>query len=224
MDKNKILSKVVLYATGKTKEARLRLSGYKNFFRWQVWIYDIDYSKGDKRDKPKLAANLPINRQTMEIIVDRLFAINDIKEETHTAIESYSSVWVNDKPTDEKKLNGRIYIGRKKDSDGNLINYIRVISGPDNKSFVFKLEPSPFVRILINGKEANPQEASELSTIGYARTLDKILGIFPELMDDEEASDVREDTTIPVRDTKDKTDEIVENVVTEGGDDLEFEI
>ena len=87
--------------------------------------------------------------------------------------------------TRDTKLSGYIVLGRK-DFEGEIINYFGV-EDAGGKKFYFKLLPSPYVKFFKNGKPVSETEASEDWTIGYAITLDKVLDMFPEVLEDEES-------------------------------------
>ena len=65
MDKQKILTKATLFTVNGNKEARLKLSGYKNFLRLMVFTGDIGKT-------PKMQLHLPVNRVALQIVVEKL--------------------------------------------------------------------------------------------------------------------------------------------------------
>ena len=226
---DRLLQKTVLYAIGKTKEARFSLGVYNNFLNFKVFVRDID--PNGKLGKSKMAAYLPFNRQAILAFVEVMKKVRDAKEETALTMESLSPIWENDKMTNETKSNGKISVVKKK-KDGELINYIVTESTLSSKRFVFQIAPSPYVKLYKDGKELPLSEASNIWMDGYIKTLESVLDLYPEVFIDQitftdtEAGKTR---TTPKTTSKSDTNTTTPaseetpadtTVVTEGLDDL----
>ena len=182
LDKQKILSKVTLVSPGNSKEARLRLSGYKNFLRWQVFIVDLT-----GKEKMRMALHIPMNRQAFYVLVNELENLNDKEAGYSFTIEVYSPLWDNktNQMTGEKALSGTVTVGRRQTDDG-IINYILLTDAAREKKYAFKLSPTPFIKLYKNGKAMSDEDSSKVWTKAYVDTLKAVLDLFPEILDDED--------------------------------------
>ncbi len=179
---DRLLQKTILYAIGKTKEARLMLGVYNNFLNFKVFIRDINAN--GQLGKSKMAVYLPFNRQAIMAFIEQMKRVRNSKDEVSFTMESLSPVWENDKMTNETKPNGKISIVKKK-KDDELLNYIVVENALSGKQIVFLVGPSPYVRLYKNGKELSRSEASNVWLDGYIKTLESVLELFPEVFADQ---------------------------------------
>lgn len=168
LDKSKIFFKTLLFNLGHDKEARLILDGWKNYLRFKVFIRPVD-----KNEKSKVAATVPLNKNTLYLLVDEIRKLADKKEEYLFGAELLSPVWEDDKMTDNKEIAGYIYVGKKKDKNGDLINFISV-KDKFERTYAFKFGPTPYVRLNKNGKPLAPEEESNLWAKSYSKLLESV--------------------------------------------------
>lgn len=208
--KENMLQKLTLVNVAGEKEARLRFSGFKNFLRLSVTIFD----NSNPKSKPQYVGHIPINRTGLNLIVEELKRLNEREAGFTFGVVAYKPVWENNKMTNEKVPAGKILVGRKKTDEG-IINFIGVIINVEGseKKFMFKLLPTPYLEILIDGKKADEETASKLWTEAYYKTLDQVLSNLPEVFEDDE-NNLKETS----KSTADKTSNQTEPVK----DDLMF--
>ena len=169
-----ISNKTKLQVSNDVATAVFTLDVYNKFFRFKVFVVE-----NSSASKPASAANIPLNRPAIELILNRLRDISKKDEEVEYKVESYSPVWVDNKMTEDKTLSGTIIVGKKKIEEA-YICYITIIN-TENKKYTFKLLPSPYIRLYKNGVPLNDTEGSNLWAEAYASTLEKILTIAPDI-------------------------------------------
>jgi len=208
LNKARLYSKATLYTMGKSKEARLLLNDYNGYLRFSVFVRDI----GNPNAKASLAANIPIRRDVIFMLLDELKSLKDKEDNYSFTAETYSPIWENDKPTNNMKPNGKVVIGKRK-VENDSINYIAIIPAGGDKKFVFKFLPTPYVKLYRNGKILSDTEASEIWTKGWVKTVEGILDLYPDIF--EEKTDLKEldKSTKPV--TQNAKSEKKEDISTE---------
>jgi len=185
--KDNMLGKLSLMTKNGNKEYRLKFSGYKNFLRLHIFYTERNPDNLAELKVNQFVGSIPINRTGLNIIVNELSKLNTKEEGYVAGLNVYKPIWEDNKMTDERVLAGRIFVGRKKLEEG-IINFIGVsinIAGEDKK-FVFKLLPSPYLEIIVNGKKVSEEMASMMWTDAYYRTLVDVLSNLPEVLEDDE--------------------------------------
>lgn len=175
LDKNNAYNKIILFSVGETKEARMLIQDWKGYPRVSV------FTRGrDKKSRAELKVNFAINKQALYLIVNELRDIVKRKEEHSITVDMFSPIWENDQQTNDIKKAGSLTLG-KKEVDGSFIIYI-TIESKEGLKFSFKMLPSPYVKILVNGTPLDPHQTSNKWALAYACMLQGILNLYLDAM------------------------------------------
>jgi len=182
IDKQSIYAKAVMFSVGKTKEARFVISDYKGYTRLSVFIKD----KGS-RDKAKMVGNIAANRIGIYSFLEKLESLNKAEDGYNFAVDLYMPEFIDNKQTTGIVMTGSIGIGRKKDSNGSIINYIELeisAKGTGAKTkYIFKLMPTPYVKYRENNAMLNDEATSKLWTKSVVRNLNDMMAMYLEATD-----------------------------------------
>lgn len=150
----------------------------------------VVYTGGQGRDS---VINFPMDIPTLTAAMNYLKDIAAGPEGTQTSIESLTSVYENDKPTNQKKLLSTLRMGKSKDG----IVYLSILSEGRPK-IVFPIKPSPYHVFRDANKEViSETEVSKSLTIGIANIiLDAVARIMVDYTNDEYENGTRKPTPL----------------------------
>jgi len=182
LDKTQVYNKVMLFSTGDTKEARMLIQDWKGYPRVSVFTRDKK-----RKAKSESKVNFAINKQSLYVIVNELNDLIDRKDEYSITIDMFSPVWENDQQTNDIKKAGSFTLGKKK-VDGKFIIYI-TLESKDGLKFSFKMLPSPYVKMIVNGVLLEEEALSKKWAKAYATMLQGVLDLSLDAIDGEVSKD-----------------------------------
>ena len=182
LDKNNAYNKIILFSVGETKEARMLIQDWKGYPRVSVFT-----RSRNKKSRAELKINFAINKHALYVIVNELEDLVKHKDEYSVTVDMFAPVWENDQQTNDIKKAGSLTLG-KKEVDGDFINYI-TLESKDGLKFSFKLLPSPYVKLLVNGTPLDNGQTSNKWTLAYAVMLKGILDLSLDAMDGDVSKD-----------------------------------
>ena len=182
-DVNRFLSRVVLYREIKDKLLSLNFGVYNNTLR--LYIKETDK---ERKDTPKLICNLSLQPEKARYLKEMLINIKDLelkdKNNREMEVKLYGIEWdKNNKPIHNSKVFlGSLAVGKVKNSEGAIVNYLAV-TNKFNKKFVFPFLPTPYEEYYIDGsKIENKTILSNIKLNSFRAILENILNFIPEIV------------------------------------------
>ena len=182
-DINKFLGRVTLYREVKDKLLSLNFGVYNNTLR--LYVRETDK---ERKESPKLICNLSLQPEKARYLKEMLLNIKDLdmkdKDNREVEVKLYGIEWdKNNKPIPNSKVYlGSLAVGKIKNKEGSIVNYLAVVNRY-NKKFIFPFLPTPYEEYYIDGSKIdNKTILSNIKLNSFRATLENILNFIPEVV------------------------------------------
>ena len=186
-DINKFLNKVILYREQNDTLLSLNFGVYNNTLRLYVRSTDLE-----KKNKSKLLCNMSLQPEKARFLKELLKDIKELSLENtdkkEIEVKLYGIEWdSNNKPIpNSKKLLGSLAVGKLKNKNNEIVNYL-AITNMYGKKFIFPFLPTPYEEYYIDGKKIeNKTILSSIKIKSFTAIFSNILNFVPEIFPETE--------------------------------------